>query len=94
MYRFVLAAAVVAGLAPSPLLAANGAPAPEAPPQYRDTYRSAFEGFRVFEETRESAWPAANERVRETGGHAGALTADEDDPDAADRVPSHAGHHR
>lgn len=94
MIRIAGAAAMMAGLAVSPA-GAQGASTSDAAPPRAESYRSVFEGFRPFVETREADWVAANQRVRDTGGHGGAL-AEEDEEGAkdAEAAPSHAGHHR
>ena len=47
--------------------------ASDSKPAQAQPYRSAFEEFKPFSETRDADWRAANERVRATGGHSGAL---------------------
>lgn len=89
MNRILLASAMWAGLASLPAMAADseaGAPVTDA-----QTYRSAFSGFKPFVEERETDWTAANERVRQTGGHGGALEGGDDD---ATDTPSSASHGR
>jgi hypothetical protein len=93
MRRIYWATAVWAGLYPLTSFAqtANAPETVEAQPVPQG-YRSAFTGFRVFEEARQPDWAAANERVRTTGGHAGALKESEDEQDEAASAPAHAGH--
>lgn len=89
-------AIVLAASAPLPLAAQNmpatasGASAPAQTPPYR----SAFQDFKPFAETRDADWRAANERVLATGGHGGALAEDDADPSDKKVATPHAGHHQ
>lgn len=93
MYRIFWAAAIMAGLgSSSPLLAMEHTTRPEVSPGPAATYRSAFERFKPFEQNREPDWVGANERVRETGGHGGALAEEEPDTGGTRTADPHAGH--
>ena len=87
-------AVLLAAWAPLPL-AAQGAPvmsASDSKPAQAQPYRSAFEEFKPFSETRDADWRAANERVRATGGHSGALAEEEADSAGTKAADPHAGH--
>lgn len=88
-------AVVLAALAPVPPAAAQNAavasPVVLQPPQAAP-YRSAFDSFKPFNETREADWRAANDRVLATGGHGGALEDGETDGTDDKVADPHAGH--
>jgi hypothetical protein len=89
-------AIVLATWVPLPLAAQDlpaTSPGISAAPQSQP-YRSAFEEFKPFAETRDTNWRAANERVLATGGHGGALA--EEDADTSDKklANPHTGHHQ
>jgi len=87
MYRYLVAAAMAVAVVP-PSSAADGVAAE------RDA-ESTFPRFQRFDETRETDWRQANEQVRQTGGHPGALDeGDERAPGEAPPAASHGGHHR
>ena len=75
------AAALKAQPAPGPLEAGAAVPPPD--------YRSAFDGYRRFNEPPRIAWPEANATVDRVGGHAGALA---DQPGAPVTPPAAGGH--
>ena len=83
-------------LGPMPSMAAERVPpaAPgDTPTAQPEPYSSAFASFRPFDEARGMDWRKANEGVRVTGGHGGAL-ADGDAEGADDKATNpHAGHH-
>lgn len=87
-------AVVLAAWTPLPL-AAQGVPvmsAGESRPVPAQPYRSAFEEFKPFSETRDADWRAANERVRATGGHGGAVAEEDTDTAGTKAADPHAGH--
>ncbi len=83
-------------LGPMPSMAAERVPPAargDTPTAPSEPYSSAFASFRPFDETRGMDWRKANERVRVTGGHGGAL-ADGDAEAADDKAADpHAAHH-
>lgn len=92
-------AVVLAAWAPVPLAAQNMPDMPATAsgasvPAQTPPYRSAFEDFKPFAETRETDWRAANERVLATGGHGGALAGDDANASGRKVASPHAGHHQ
>lgn len=89
--RWGLAVMLVAW-APHPVAAQNAAAMSAGESMAAPAYRSAFEEFKPFSETRDADWRAANERVRATGGHGGALAEEEADTAGTKAADPHAGH--
>lgn len=90
-------AAVAAALLAAPSLAAESLVPPQHAPHHAphrgESHRSAFDGFKAFDDARETDWAVANARVREIGGHAGVLKESPDDPPDGNAPAAHHGRH-
>lgn len=89
VHRLAVASALAVGL-PSMASGQTSNPADPAAPVTPNPYRSAFEGYRGFGDTKLGNWRALNEEVARVGGHAGAMRAGNADP--ASGATGHAGH--
>jgi hypothetical protein len=86
---FVVLAALAAGTAHAQpaALTQSADPAQKAPPL---TYQSPFADYRPFKVQPREEWPAVNDRVRDVGGHVGALQDEGPTPPAAAPKPNEA----